>query len=543
MSTLSFVAHVVLFALSALICLASIPQARKIQHRGTRDGFVVLLLTVGVWAIGYVGYLIAPLDSVKLAFYLLGISSAFVSVGAFLYLCAAYTGRPPRQMPYRRVVSGIFLLTIFLKLTNPVHHLFFTTTWATDPFPHLAVQHKPLYWIFLGLSYAIIAVGFFMLLERLYHTGTDTRPLVVLLGMTGLPAGVTILAEQIPALLPLMYEPPGVAVFAVGTLFVYFHQFETVQLTSGTEAPAIFLDQDEQIRDYNYAAVELLPTLEGSLGESIHSVIPRVADALAETTEFIEIENETGPRVYQVSSSPFLSGEVATGQLITISDITQRERYRRELEQTNERLEEFANVISHDLRNPLNVAQGRVDLARTECDSEHLDHVVRAHTRIEVLIDDLLTLAREGEEVGELEAVDVRDVTEMCWQTVETTQATVVIQIDRTIQADQSRFQQLLENLIRNAIEHGDADVTVTVGELADGFYVEDDGPGIPEDDRDEVFDAGYSTAEEGTGFGLSIVKQIASAHGWDIRVTEGTDGGARFEIRGVAFVDETVAR
>lgn len=543
MSTLSFVAHVVLFALSALICLASIPQARKIQHRGTRDGFVVLLLTVGVWAIGYVGYLIAPLDSVKLAFYLLGISSAFVSVGAFLYLCAAYTGRPPRQMPYRRVVSGIFLLTIFLKLTNPVHHLFFTTTWATDPFPHLAVQHKPLYWIFLGLSYAIIAVGFFMLLERLYHTGTDTRPLVVLLGMTGLPAGVTILAEQIPALLPLMYEPPGVAVFAVGTLFVYFRQFETVQLTSGTEAPAIFLDQDEQIRDYNYAAVELLPTLEGSLGESIHSVIPRVADALAETTEFIEIENETGPRVYQVSSSPFLSGEVATGQLITISDITQRERYRRELEQTNERLEEFANVISHDLRNPLNVAQGRVDLARTECDSEHLDHVVRAHTRIEVLIDDLLTLAREGEEVGELEAVDVRDVTEMCWQTVETTQATVVIQIDRTIQADQSRFQQLLENLIRNAIEHGDADVTVTVGELADGFYVEDDGPGIPEDDRDEVFDAGYSTAEEGTGFGLSIVKQIASAHGWDIRVTEGTDGGARFEIRGVAFVDETVAR
>ncbi|ELZ27059.1 integral membrane sensor signal transduction histidine kinase [Halogeometricum pallidum JCM 14848] len=538
MSTLSFVAHVVIFALSALICLASIPQARKIQHRGTRDGFVVLLFTVGVWAIGYVGYLVAPLDSVRLAFYLLGISSAFVSVGAFLYLCAAYTGRPPRQMPYRRVAAGIFLFTVLLKLTNPLHHLFFTTTWASDPFPHLAVQHNPLYWIFLGLSYAVIAVGFFMLFERLYHTGTDTRPLVVLLGLTGLPAGVTILAEQIPALLPLMYEPPGVAIFAVGTLFVYFRQFETVQLTSGTEAPAIFLDQDERIRDYNHAAVELLPTLQGSLGESVHSVIPRVVDALAETTEFIEIENEAGPRVYQVSSSPFLSGEVATGQLITLTDITQRERYRRELEQTNERLEEFANVISHDLRNPLNVAQGRVDLARTECDSEHLDHVVRAHTRIEVLIDDLLTLAREGEQVGELEAVAVRELIETCWQTVETAQATIVIQIDRTIQADRSRVQQLFENLIRNAIEHGGADVTVTVGELADGFYVEDDGPGIPEDDRDGVFDAGYSTAEDGTGFGLSIVTQVADAHGWDIRATEGTDGGARFEIRGVEFVD-----
>ena len=76
--------------------------------------------------------------------------------------------------------------------------------------------------------------------------------------------------------------------------------------------------------------------------------------------------------------------------------------------------------------------------------------------------------------------------------------------------------------------------MTVTVGDLPDGFYIEDDGPGIPQADREEVFAAGYSTASAGTGFGLSIVNRVAQAHGWDVRVTDGSDGGARFEITGV---------
>jgi signal transduction histidine kinase len=91
-----------------------------------------------------------------------------------------------------------------------------------------------------------------------------------------------------------------------------------------------------------------------------------------------------------------------------------------------------------------------------------------------------------------------------------------------------------LENLFRNAIEHGGEDVTIRVGGLSDGFYVEDDGPGVPEDARDEVFEVGYSTSPDGTGFGLNIVKEIAEAHNWEITLTEGTTGGARFEITNV---------
>jgi signal transduction histidine kinase len=217
--------------------------------------------------------------------------------------------------------------------------------------------------------------------------------------------------------------------------------------------------------------------------------------------------------------------------------LTARER---ELERKNDRLEEFASVISHDLRNPLNVAQGHLELAREGIESEHLDTVADAHDRMGRLIDDLLTLARQGETISDTRAVDLADLGSACRQSLATTEATLSVTVDRAVAADRDRLRQLLENLLRNSVEHGGAGVTITIGELdgGDGFYVEDDGLGIPADARDQVFESGYTTSESGTGFGLRIVKQIAEAHGWDVRVTDGEDGGARFEFSGVEFVE-----
>jgi PAS domain S-box-containing protein len=215
-------------------------------------------------------------------------------------------------------------------------------------------------------------------------------------------------------------------------------------------------------------------------------------------------------------------------------DINEQKRREQELRRRNERLDEFTSIVSHDLRNPLNVAEGRLVLAREDCESQHLDEVDRALDRMDALIEDLLTLAREGETVTDLEPIDLTATVEGCWTNVDTRDATLVTDIDQTIRADESRLKQVFENLVRNAVEHGGEEVTVTVGELDDGFYVEDDGPGIPKEERDDVFDAGYTTTDEGTGFGLGIVEQVVDAHNWEIHITEGSDGGARFEIMGV---------
>jgi len=216
-----------------------------------------------------------------------------------------------------------------------------------------------------------------------------------------------------------------------------------------------------------------------------------------------------------------------------------RVEQRQEIERQNERLNKFGSVLSHDLRNPLSVASGRLELAQSESDSTHLDAVSQAHARMETLIDDLLTLAREGNSVGELESVRLDSLVEGCWRNVDTEEATIRIEAERTIRADRSRLQQLLENLFRNAVEHSGKNVSITVGVFDTGFYIEDDGQGIPPERRDKVFDIGYSTADEGTGFGLAIVRRIAEAHGWNISAIEASTGGARFEITGVDIVSQ----
>jgi signal transduction histidine kinase len=109
-----------------------------------------------------------------------------------------------------------------------------------------------------------------------------------------------------------------------------------------------------------------------------------------------------------------------------------------------------------------------------------------------------------------------------------------VIESERRVQADRGRLKQLFENLFKNAVEHGGEDVTVTVGEIDNGFYIEDDGSGLPDNEGNQLFESGYSTTKDGNGLGLSIVKKIVDAHGWEIHVTDSSDGGARFEVTNV---------
>jgi len=238
----------------------------------------------------------------------------------------------------------------------------------------------------------------------------------------------------------------------------------------------------------------------------------------------------------RVSIAPIRDDGQVTEWVGFQEDITAFKEREAALKRQNDRLDSFAGIVSHDLRNPLNVAQGRVDLAAKARggDDEHLATAADALDRIETIVDHTLTLAREGESVGDPEAVSLAAVAADSWDTVDTDAAAMEIETDGEVRADPDRLRNLFENLIRNAVEHAGDDITIRVGDLPDGFYVEDDGPGIPEAIRDDLFEPGESGVDGNTGFGLAIVHEIATAHGWDVSVTEAETGGARFEIRGV---------
>jgi signal transduction histidine kinase len=153
------------------------------------------------------------------------------------------------------------------------------------------------------------------------------------------------------------------------------------------------------------------------------------------------------------------------------------------------------------------------------------------------LIDNLLMSSAEDHLTTELDDVNLSSTVQTSWQNVHTPNATIENQAHGTIRADQELLQQLLENLFGNAIEHVGDSVTVTVGTLESGFYLEDDGQGIPSEKRAAVFDIGFSSTSGGSGLGLAIADQIVDSHGWNMAITDSTGGGARFEIRGVAQV------
>lgn len=197
---------------------------------------------------------------------------------------------------------------------------------------------------------------------------------------------------------------------------------------------------------------------------------------------------------------------------------------------------QVASVISHDLRNPLDVADAHLEAARETGECQHFDAVAAAHDRIERIIQDVLTLARGEAALNSEHGVSVRETVNRAWQTVET--EAWVLNLDESLPAvgaDPDRLQRLFENLFRNCIEHGSESGSVCVETLTDGttgVVVADDGPGIPVGERDAVFRPGYTVDQAGTGLGLAIVDRIVKAHSWKVSIAESERGGTRIEIR-----------
>ena len=528
-----FELYLLVFGAAAVACFASLRRAHKVSNDDTRRGLIGLLVTSGLWAVFHVGYLAAPTVDLQYGFYMAGLIVGLSTVGPWLYFCSAYTGRTLHRQPtYRRIAVGVYLLIVSVKLTNPVHGLYFSSEIVSTPFPHLLIQHGVLHWIAMGLAYSLAMIGIFMLFELFAQVDYNTTPFAVLVVLTALPVVFDVVGSVSPALLDLTYSSLGVAVFAVGVLFIYTDQFQTIQLAGQYDDPVIVLDDKQQVRDYNTAAETLFPALKDGIDKELSSIAPRVAVCLA-TDEPLECTENGESRYYSVSSNHFSTGKAKIGQLVLLKDVTEEERYRIELEAQNARLEQFTGMVSHDLRNPLNIAQGNIDLARETGDNDPLETVKTALDRMEDLIADLLALARQGQPIDDTEVVSLAEIATSCWEMVDVADAELVVDGDLDLDADRDRLQQLFENLFRNAVEHGGDDVTITVGVLSDtdGFYIEDTGPGIPADTQSEVFESGYTTSRQGTGFGLSIVQEIADAHGWSIRVTDADSGGARFEI------------
>ncbi|TYT63828.1 histidine kinase N-terminal 7TM domain-containing protein [Natrialba swarupiae] len=241
--------------------------------------------------------------------------------------------------------------------------------------------------------------------------------------------------------------------------------------------------------------------------------------------------------VFEGIAVDLLDNGIIDGVVINSRDVTDRIARERELERTNQRLDEFAGVISHDLQTPLGIAQTYAQFAERSSSEDDFQTLHDAHERMETMITNLLTMARTGTTLEEPSPVSIQSVAEEAWSGIWAREATLECDLEDgwTVPGDHDQLLHVFENLFRNAVEHNDSPITVRVAHIDDdpnqGFLVEDDGRGISPENREIVFDRGHSTTEGGAGFGLAIVRDVVKAHGWQIAVRDRPDGGARFEV------------
>ena len=337
--------YVGVFALSGILCLAAITRARQFDDLSVRRGLVWLLATSGAWALLKTAFFVLP-KPLREPAYIVGLAIGFATVWAWLYFCSAYTGQTyHRNRSIRRLSVVVFVSVVLVKVTNPIHGAYFSTTEVTAPFTYLAIEHNVLHWTATGLSYVLSAVGLFLIFQLFLESGYNTRPLSGLTALLGLPVVLDIGSQFTPWLIEVIYAPIGVAAFAIGVLFVFDRRFLAVQRTASSEDLSIYLDERGRIRDYTNAAREVIPELDGSTGDRLSAVAPDVTDVIDGDDQIIErqdadeSEEAEEARYYFVSTGSLTLGDTGA-QVIQLSDVTQTERQRRELAERERKLDE-----------------------------------------------------------------------------------------------------------------------------------------------------------------------------------------------------------
>jgi signal transduction histidine kinase len=540
------------YLVGGLLGLALTWYAFDRREEATVRSFGYLTLVAALICLALAGRLLTTDPSLKLVWNLLAYVG-WVSIGpAILVFSLRFVGA--REWTTRRLYAALAVvpaMTLPLVAVSPWVRLHYTTIGlrVVDGWPILRTVVGPWFWVHALYEYGLILFGIFLLARYALGASEPFRTQSVVLAGSFLFMTVVNVVYLLSGFAPFpgadltpLGIVVGLCVVAVAIFRVRLVDVVPVardRVFSALDDAVVVVDAEGRVVDVNDAATELLDT--SGAGHPVGETLPRAAiengvhDGSVESTEF-PLRVDGDDRWYLVRRQWVDDGAFA----LIFTDVTERRT-------REERLEEFASVVSHDLRNPLSVARAHVELAtETDDPDPHLAEADDALGRIDHIVDELLTLAREGDAITDPSPVDLERVAWDAWDSVDTEDVGLRVTGTTTLRADYDRLRRVFENLFRNSVEHGAPDggretdggnrqvaarLTVTVSPTDRGFDVCDDGSGIPTETRDRVFERGFSTGGRGAGLGLAIVDSITAAHGWSVDVGESEGGGARFSF------------
>lgn len=534
--------------------------------------FGVVSIALAIWVLAYVGRMLSPSLASKLLWTQLawvGITLTPVAVLAFVLI---FTGRA--NFVTRKSIGALLVVPIITQVvlsTNQHHHLFYEAVWlyTGDTIPFIASRGGAwFYGVHIPYAWGLYFIGTVLLIQFAFTTRHIYRSQVLALVFGAIfpwfvngtfLAGLRLHPELDPTPIGIAIGMGAIAIAVFRVDFLGIVPVAREKVIDEVGEFIFILDDTGRIIDVNDSGNQFLAAYNNtswSVGDRACAVFPPelVAKDLLEDGERSDEEvrlSVGGTETWYIHRRHRLGHPLYSGTLVTLTDISAQKRQLELLERKNAQLEQVAGVMSHDLRNPLSVATGylrrmdeKLDTStmppeeRTELRAT-LKPAQRAHERMAAIIEDVLVLARSGDLSLDAMPVDLEDGARSAWEYVQTVELELSIEKSSTVEADKGWLLRVFENLFRNTVDHGIDATTIWVGVIENGFYVEDDGIGIPEHQRQTIFDRGVTGDTGGTGIGLSIVRNVVAAHGWEIDVLERDGGGTRFEITGVEFLDD----
>lgn len=540
------------FLLAAVSCLWAAHRAMDLYEAEVRRPLVVFLVLTALWALSNLVLILPVPVSVMHASYIFGLFIGITTVAAWLWFCSAYAGTPHhRNRRLQTLTIGGLVLIVATKLTNPVHGLYFTPRVASAPFRYFAPEPGVIYWVVTGIAYTGAAIGMYILFDLYNSSKFNTTKVTVLTVLIGLPVVPKVFAVMRPdSLMLLYYEPLGVAVFGIGMVTVARDSFLSVraparrQLADRLSELIIVLDSRDRVADFNHNAKQAFDGLEQSLGDPLAAAVPVLSEHETDAS-LLELQHGTGSRYYTVQTPTIQSGGTAIGRAIVLSDVTEVEVQRSRLKRHTEHIEGVTEEIAHQLRNPLTILKGELNILRNDIDSrarsnggasnDSVSAAMEATERIEQIADDLLAVINSGKPITETERLALSTLITEMFDAIEADGMEAEVSMGESVATgvERTRCGELFRLLFQL---HRQRDATVvTVERAGDQLIFGSDGDTVDTETPDELFEYGVETDED-VRMLLAHARTLARVHGWSIHAPPGQDR-LSVVISGLTFV------
>ncbi|SDW52353.1 PAS domain S-box-containing protein [Haloarcula vallismortis] len=525
-----------------------------------------LMLAIAWWSV----MSLVELGAADLATKRLALKLMYPAIGAvpvaWLLFTIQYTGQT--RLPTRKELGGILLgpaLMISLAWTNQYHGLFWSSMELafSGSLVVLVTERGPAFWAWTAYAYTVMAVGTGLILKlallsgRVYRTQALGLSLAALLPWSGNVLYLTGVSSVFD-LTKIGFVFTGVllggAVFRRQLLQIIpaAREIARDEIVASMQEAVIVVDERDVVIDLNPQAKAIIGTSGAAwIGRPLGDVLPSLMDLRDSPTDDspdraeITVPVDGEERAYEVRQTPLYRGYgTVTGQLITLTDVTERKQREQRIERQRQRLEVVNRVLRHDIRNDMQVILGTTEnLLKSQQAQPQLKRIKRKGEDIVTLSEKARDLERfVGDGAVETTTVDLSAVVADVIADLERTYPDAEFRVERPDRATVSAVDLIdsaLRNVLENAAEHNDQsvpEVSVTVtGPTADGkvtVAVADNGPGLP-DREQEVIETGTETAlKHSNGLGLWIAYWTITTSGGTITFAENTPRGSVITIR-----------